>query len=65
MATNAIYGYRARLIVENPGKAPSMTEFVKTTNAGVTIAGIVGGMTLKATNAYEVKYVLYKIRGAS
>lgn len=65
VATNAIYGYRARLIVENPGKAPSMTEFVKTTNAGVTIAGIVSGMTLKATSAYEVKYVLYKIRGAS
>lgn len=78
VSDNTVYGYRARMYVEQPdNKAPVAIDLAKSQYAGVTLGTVLGGasvneetfyspgITLKATNVYEVKYVLYKIRGAS
>lgn len=66
------------MYVTNKGKAPSAANLAASANAGVTlgtiiesqtVSGISGtghyGITLKATSAYKVRYVLYQIRGIS
>lgn len=78
VSDDTVYGYRARMYVTNKGKAPAGTNLAASANAGVTlgtiiegssISGISGtnhhGITLKATSAYKVRYVLYQIRGIS
>lgn len=78
VSNNTVYGYRVRMYAEQPGnKAPVAGNLYASANAGVTLGTVLSGasvngiefnnpgITLKATSAYKVNYVLYKIRGAS
>lgn len=77
VADNTVYGYRARMYAAGPkSKAVLGANLAASSNAGVTlgtiiesqtVSGITGtghyGITLKATAAYNVRYVLCEITG--